>query len=109
MPQGFGERIKSYHLIGHGSYYARTISKYLFPVSENGEIHLKCEEIIPRLASCIYWISDGIDDLVGGRPQIMYILDNDKEIKEGKYDEDAIKKGVEKIKHFLQRIDFKKE
>lgn len=105
--RGFGERIKSYHIIGHGSPYAQSIAKYLFPVQEDGKILLTCDEIIPRITTCIFWVAEEIDYLVGGKPQIVYILDNEGKINEGKYDEDLIKERVKNFKQSLKKVDFK--
>jgi 20S proteasome alpha/beta subunit len=108
MSRGFGERINSYHIIGHGSPYTQTIAKYLFPVQENGKINLTCNEILPRIATCIYWIGEEIDYLVGGKPQIVYILDEEGKINEGKYDEDLIEGRVKEFKKSLKEADFKR-
>jgi 20S proteasome alpha/beta subunit len=107
--RGFGAKIKYHTLTGHGSPYARTIANYLFPREiKTGKIPLKCNEVIPRIATCIFWIGGEIDDYVGGEPQIVYILDNNPEIKEGEYDKENVENKVKQIKEELRNIDFEK-
>lgn len=104
---GYGEKIKHYGLIGHGRDYARTIGKYLFPRhSHSGEAFLQCNDIIPRVAACIYWVGGEIDDYVGGDPQIIYILDNKPEVKEGRYNKGKVLKRVCELKKELTKITF---
>jgi len=90
---GFGQKIKYYGLIGHGRSYARTIAKYLFP-KESGEegVNLSVEEICPRVAACIDWIGGEVDDYVGGEPQVIYIIDNEKEVREYRITNDVREK-----------------
>lgn len=110
---GFGQKIQFFSFIGHGSPYARTIGKYLFPKEEredeSGEINLPCTEIIKRVAFSIYWIGGEVDDYVGGEPQIVYIIDEKAKIEEAKYDRDLIKREVDKTKEFLRNITFTPE
>ena len=104
---GFGQKIKCTSLVGHGSPYARTIAKYLFPQhAKKGTIPLTCDEIVSRIAACIYWIREEIDDYVGGEPQIAYVLDKQPEIKDGRYNKTKILKKVDKIKNDLGEINF---
>lgn len=104
---GYGEKIKYYSLIGHGRDYSRTIGKYLFPIPSSCEnSSLSCSEIIPRISACINWISGDIDDYVGGDPQILYILDNKPEVKEGKYNKAKISKKVEQLKQMIKEVSF---
>ena len=104
---GYGEKIKYYSLIGHGRDYGRTIGKYLFPIpSSYKESSLSCSDIIPRISACIHWISGEIDDYVGGDPQILYILDNKPEVKEGKYNKAKISKKVGQFKRMIKEISF---
>lgn len=102
---GYGEKIKYCSLVGHGSPYARTIAKYLFPRSK-GVVPLSCKEIVPRIATCIYWIREEIDDSVGGEPQIVYISDKNPEIKHGRYNKIKISKIVAGIKKNLTDLAF---
>lgn len=102
---GYGEKIKHYTLIGHGSDYARTVGKYLFPRHpQTGIISLTCEQIIPRIAACIYWVGGDIDDYVGGDPQICYMLDKQPKVFEGRYNKERVKKEVERLKKNLKSI-----
>lgn len=108
-PGGYGQKIKYTSLVGHGCDYARTISKYLLPQdNKKGMIALNCNEIIQRIAACIYWISDGIDDYVGGDPQIIYMLDKEYGVKEGKYNKGKILKRIKDLKRNLEKITFEK-
>lgn len=109
-PLGFGAKIEYYSLIGHGSPYARTIGKYLFYRNNKTEkIPFRCNEIIPRIATCIYWIGGEIDDYVGGDPQIVYILDGQSGIKEGKYDKDEVLNKVNQLKENFKKITFQEK
>jgi len=106
---GFGQKIKYSCLVGHGSTYARTIAKYLFPQdTKKGTIPLECKNIVSRIATCIYWIGDEIDNYVGGDPQILYIVDKNPEIKEGKYNKGKIVKKVSEMKKNFEKINFDK-
>lgn len=105
-PRGFGSKIKYACLVGHGRDYARTLAKYLFP-RHNGKIPLECKVIVSRIAACIYWIREEIDDYVGGDPQIVYISDKEPEIKDGKYNKGKISKRVDELKEALRKIVFK--
>lgn len=106
-PGGFGQKIKYACLVGHGSPYARTIAKYLFPQdSKKGIIPFTCKEIVSRIAACIFWIREEIDDFVGGEPQIVYVLDKNLEIKDGKYNKGKILKKINDMKESLRRINF---
>ena len=102
---GFGQKIKYYRLIGHGSSYARTIAKYLFPISGGIEgVPLKVDKIAPQIAFCISCISGEIDDYVGGNPQIVYILDEKLGAKEYKMDEKEISDKKDQFKKFLSEL-----
>lgn len=104
---GYGEIIKHYSLVGHGSDYARTVGKYLFPRhSRTGTISLPCDKIISRIAASIYWVGGEVDDYVGGDPQIGYMLDKQAEVKDGKYSKEKVKKQVDNIKKALKNISF---
>jgi 20S proteasome alpha/beta subunit len=106
-PGGFGQKIKYACLVGHGSRYARTIAKYLFPRdSRKGIIPFDCKEIVSRLAACIYWIREEIDNYVGGDPQVACILDNGSEIKDGTYNKMKILHTINKMKDALRNIKF---
>jgi len=108
-PGGFGQKIKYTCLVGHGCQYARTIAKYLFPQDKKrGLISLDCNEAVQRMATCIYWVADGIDDYVGGDPQIFYMLDKEPGVKEGKYNKGKILKKIKDLKGCLENINFDK-
>jgi 20S proteasome alpha/beta subunit len=100
---GFGEKIRYYSMIGHGSPYARTIAKYLF----NSEIinKLTLEEIAKRVAICIYWVGEEVDNWVGGTPQIVILRDGNAKFETFKINEE-IKKKVEEIKNTLTSLSF---
>jgi 20S proteasome alpha/beta subunit len=101
---GFGQKIKYYRLIGHGSSYARTIGKYLFPIERGIEgVPFSVDKISSRIASCIYWIRGEIDDYVGGDPQIVYILDGKSKINKCKVNEKEILDKVEQFKKDLSQ------
>jgi len=102
---GYGQKIKYCSLVGHGSPYARTIAKYLFPRSR-GVVPLNCKEIVPRIAACIYWIQEEIDDSVGGDPQIVYVSDKNPEIKRGTYNKTKISKRVAGMKRNIAELTF---
>jgi len=107
---GYGEIIKHYSLIGHGEDYARTIGKYLFPRHpRTGVISLPCNEIISRIAACIYWVGGEIDDYVGGDPQVVYMIDNKPAVLPGKYSKEQISKKVGDMKKDLKEINFSKK
>ena len=106
-PGGFGQKIKYACLVGHGSPYSRTIAKYLFPRdSSKGIIPFECKEIASRIAACIYWIREEIDDYVGGEPQILCIKDKGPEIVEGKFNKTKILNKIDKMKKELKEINF---
>lgn len=106
---GFGQIIKFSTSVGHGDPYARTIMKYLFPRnSKKGIIPLVCQEIVGRMAACIYWIGGGVDDFVGGQPQILYMLDKGRQIKEGKYNKARVSRKVNEVKDILRRFEIDK-
>ena len=105
--RGFGQKVKYTALVGHGSPYARTIAKYLFPRdARTGIVPLDCKEIVCRLATCIYWIREEVDDFVGGEPQITYKLVRQAKIIKGKYNKAKIQKQVHKIKSELSNVSF---
>jgi len=102
---GYGEKIRYFSIIGHGSPYARTIGKYLFPIKPGVKnIPFKCREIVPRIAACIYWIGKGVDDYVGGDPQIVSILDNNPTIRREKYKKKEIQKWVKETKANITKL-----
>lgn len=106
-PRGFGAKIKYSSLIGHGSPYARTIGKYLFyRDSRTGTTPLDCNEIVSRIAACIYWIGGEVDDYVGGDPQIVYMLDEKPKIEYGRYNKTKISKKVQAIKEEIEKVNF---
>lgn len=73
-PRGYGEKIKFYQLTGHGSPYARTLTKFLLDRKKLSS--LTVEEVSERAYACIRWIADGVDDYVGGDPQIIVLKDD---------------------------------
>lgn len=106
-PPGYGQKIKYATLVGHGSPYARTIAKYLFPRhSRQGMVPLECQEIVSRIAACIYWIRDDIDSYVGGEPQIVCVLDKKPEIKDAKFNKGKVSRKVAEMKRNLREITF---
>lgn len=108
-PGGFGQKIKYTCLVGHGCQYARTIAKYLFPQNNRkGTTALDCNEIVQRIAGCIYWVADEIDNYVGGNPQIVYILNKESGVKIGRYNKGKIQKKVKEFKNNLKNISFEK-
>ena len=102
--RGYGEKIRYFELIGHGRPYARTIAKFLFYIKRLPE--LSVEEIAKRAYACLYWIANGgIDDYVGGKPQIVVLKDDKPEIVNLTIKKEEIKDFVETIQKTL--VDFR--
>ncbi len=105
---GFGQKIKYNTFVGHGSPYARTIGKYLFPRdNRTGTISLSCQEIVDRVAFCIHWIGEDIDNYVGKDAQIIYLLDEKPTINNGAFKKSSIETKVKTIKDSIEKITFK--
>jgi 20S proteasome alpha/beta subunit len=68
-PQGYGESVR-YRCSGHGADYAHSISKFLLS-TENS-----VQDNAYRAAFIISWVSEDIDMMVGGEPQVAMIRDN---------------------------------
>lgn len=100
---GFGEKIRYYTMIGHGSPYARTLAKYLFDNEILSNLSLK--EIGKRIASCIYWVGEEVDNWVGGTPQIIILRDGNTKFETLKIDE-KVKKKVMEVKKILKSLSF---
>jgi 20S proteasome alpha/beta subunit len=96
---GFGERIRYYSMIGHGSPYARTLAKYLFDNEVIGKLTL--EDIAKRVALCIYWVGEEVDNWVGGVPQIVMLRDESTKFETLRVNEEVKKKVVE-MKNILK-------
>jgi 20S proteasome alpha/beta subunit len=105
---GFGQKIKYNTFVGHGSPYARTIGKYLFPRNNNLKtIDLNCKDIVNRTAFCIQWIGDDIDNYVGIDAQIMYLLDDKPCVHDGSFKKQKIQNKVRNIRKEFETITFK--
>ena len=104
---GYGQKTKYSAFVGHGSPYARTIGKYLFPRdNKDGSIPLKCAELVNRVAFCIRWVGDDVDSYVGCDAQIMYLLDDDPTVHDGGCDKKKIEKQVKAMQEGLTRLSF---
>lgn len=78
-PPAYGERVKNVIMLGHGKPYARTLARFL--LREEFVNSLSIEELAERIYVCIKWVaSNGIDDYVGGEPQIFGLKDNDPKV-----------------------------
>jgi len=105
---GYGQKIKYNTFIGHGSPYARTIGKYLFPRDNKaGTISLNCKEIVNRVAFCINWVGDDVDNYVGKTAQIMYLTDEKPNVNNGTFNKSKIGDKAKTIKDSLRAIGFK--
>jgi len=62
-PRGYGEKIRFFQAIGHGSRYVRTVAKFLLDREKLSS--LSVEEVSQRIYTCIKWIADDVDDYVG--------------------------------------------
>ena len=67
-PEGFGESVR-YRCSGHGGDYAHCLAKFIL----TPEISL--QDAAYRAAFLISWVSEDIDALVGGNPQVAIIQD----------------------------------
>lgn len=99
---GYGEKVKYYQMIGHGSPYARTINQYLFDRTFVNSLSL--EEIAKRMAVCIYWISEEVDSYVGGEPTFLGMKDSNPKFEKIEIDEQQIKKLIDQYKEELRNI-----
>jgi hypothetical protein len=98
-PRGYGERIRFFELIGHGSPYARTIAMYL--LNREKLSSLSTEETSVRAYACIKWIADGVDDYVSGEPQVIILKDNDPTVVNADINKANCEKFVQEIKEYL--------
>ncbi len=104
---GYGQKIKYSSFIGHGSPYARTIAKYLFPRDNKiGVIPLACKDIVNRVAFCVQWVGDDIDNYVGDDAQIMYLLDDDPQIHDAPFNKGKITAKVKAMQQNLTKVTF---
>lgn len=70
---GYGERV-NFICSGHGGPYATSLAKYLLSPE------LSVEENAKLIAFVISWVSEELDTMVGGRPLIAVIRDEDRSI-----------------------------
>jgi len=70
---GYGERV-NFICSGHGGPYATSLAKYLLSPE------LSVEENAKLIAFVISWVSEELDTMVGGRPLIAMIRDEDRSI-----------------------------
>lgn len=68
-PQGYGESVRC-RCSGHGAYYAHSFAKFLLGPGSS------VEDNAYRSAFIISWVSEDIDAVVGGVPQVAMIQDN---------------------------------
>jgi 20S proteasome alpha/beta subunit len=107
---GFGQKIKYSTFVGHGSPYARTVGKYLFPRdNKTGTVSLKCNEIVDRIAFNIHWVGEDIDNYVGKDCQIVYILDDKPEVNNASFNKSKISKAAKDLTKSLENIRFGSE
>lgn len=101
---GYGEKVKYWHAIGHGSPYVRTIAKYLFDRKFVNVLSL--EEIAKRIGVCFYWISEEVDSYVGGEPSIFIMKDTEPKFEKIQIDDEKIKSLVNQLKDVLRNLKF---
>lgn len=101
---GYGEKVKYYHMIGHGSPYARTINPYLFDRSLLGSLSL--EEIVKRMAISFYWIGEDVDSYVGGKPSFFIMKGGTPKFEKEEIEEEKIKNLVNEYKNKLRNMSF---
>ncbi len=106
---GYGQKTKYSAFVGHGSPYARTIGKFLFPRDNKaGAIPLKCADIVNRVAFCVQWVGEKVDSYVGCDAQIMYLLDDDPVVHDGYCDKKKVAREVKAMQEGLMKLSFKK-
>jgi hypothetical protein len=106
IPPAYAERVTKKTILGHGAPYARTIANFLLPDAKLNDMGLN--EIAPRVYACIKWICDGIDETVGGEPQIVGMRDNTSKVIRFE-NKDVLGKStifINNIKDKLQEFDF---
>ncbi len=104
---GYGQKTRYSTFVGHGSPYARTIGRYLFPRdNKDGAIPLKCKDLVNRVAFCIRWVGEDVDNYVGCTAQIMYLLDDDPTVHDGACDKKRIEKQVQSMQESLMKLSF---
>lgn len=101
-PPGYGEKIRSYRTIGHGSSYSRTLDRYL--LKRKGVSKLSIKEAVSRAAACIYWIREEVDDYVGGEPQVLAMRDGNPKTFEINIERSKIKKFCKDVKTSLEEF-----
>lgn len=102
---GYGQKTKYSTFVGHGTPYARTIGKYLFPRDNKaGAVPLKCEEIVSRVAFCIRWIGEEVDSYVGCDAQVMHLLDSDPVVHDSSWDKRRIEKEIKAMQSGLTKL-----
>ncbi len=67
-PQGYGESVR-YRCSGHGADYAHSLGKFLLGPASTAQDNAY------RAAFIISWVSEDVDMLVGGEPQVAMIQD----------------------------------
>lgn len=68
-PQGYGESVR-YRCSGHGADYAHSLAKFLLSPGSTAQDNAY------RAAFVISWVSEDVDMLVGGEPQVAMMQDN---------------------------------
>lgn len=68
-PQGYAESV-NYRCSGHGADYAHSIAKFLFNST------ISCQNNAFLAAFVISWVSEDVDMMVGGDPQVAIVKDN---------------------------------
>jgi len=102
IPPAYGERIKDIIILGHGTPHAKTIARFL--LKEEFVNSLTIEELAQRIYACIKWVaSNGIDEYVGGEPQVLGLKDNKPEVIDfsEKIDKDKINRKLTEIQQTL--------
>jgi len=71
---GYAEGIR-FLCIGHGSYYATSISKFLY------ERDASVEKMSKMIAFTISWVAEDIDASVGGKPQVLMVKNGNSPVE----------------------------
>ena len=85
-PQGYGEAVP-YRCSGHGADYAHTLAKYLLTSDQ------PITTLAYRAAFLIAWVSEEIDNTVGGVPQAAMVRDGQQDF--GYLDESLTRSAIE--------------
>ena len=107
VPPAYGERITNVIILGHGTPYAKTITRFLLKEEKVNSLDIK--ELAERIYVCIKWVaSHGIDEYVGGEPQILGLEDNIPSLInfEEKLDKNRINEKIEEIQKILSEWKF---